>query len=170
MKIYCHRIILLLTMLTLTTSCRTLHMGGGVSYNSGNSGGCEDEYDLGIQLVTDYYFGKNSGVGAGVEVFTPGYTDCNDGDPLLFLIPKIKYRHLVADSKWAVDFGTGYAMGVFVDPGVHLSGGINYYTGKYLYIRLEQSYYRAFNAKENAIRPGTSSNLSSQFTIGIYFD
>lgn len=149
--------------------CKTLHLGIGTSYNSGNSGGCDDTSNMGGQLHSDYYFGKSSGPGVGVEFFTPGYTDCNDSDPLLFLIPKIKYRQFLAEKKWALDFGAGYAMGVFVDPGYHLSGGLNFYSGKSFYFRFAQNYYQAFNAKENAIKPGTSSNYSTQLSLGVYF-
>ena len=160
----------LFVVTVLVSGCKSLQLGGGVSYNSGNSGGCADESDVGIQLESEYYFGKNSGPGIAVELFTPGYTDCNDGDPLLFLIPKLKYRYLIKNKNWAFDFGTGYAMGAFVDPGYHLSTGITYYSGSMVYFKLEQNMYRAFKSKENAIMPGTSSNLSSQIGIGIYFD
>ena len=141
--------------------CKTFHLGVGTSYNNGNSGGCDDKNGVGFQIETTYHFGMENGPGIALDFFTPGYSDCNDGDPLLFLIPQLKYRHFLTEEKLAIDVGAGYAMGAFIDPGYQLSGGVNLYAVGRFYIHLEQNYYQAFNSKENAIMPGTSSNSST---------
>jgi hypothetical protein len=158
-----------LLLLASLSSCKTLHLGAGVSYNSGNSGGCESETNAGIQLFTSYYTSTNSGPGISLRLFTPGYTDCNDSDPLLFYNPQIEYRQYLKNKDLSLNLGTGYAAGVFVDPGYSFAGGMTYYLNKKLFFKVDQHFYKAFQQKKNAIKPGISSNASSQISIGIRF-
>ena len=161
-------VLVILFLVLVLASCKTLHLGGGIGYNHGNSGGCDSESGVGIQVVeTSYYFNQDNGLGIGFEMFSPGYTDCNDGDPLVFFSPQVRYRKFIRSDKLAITIGAGYAYGIFIDPGYLLSGGVNLYSGKKFYLNLEQNYYKAFDPKKNAILPGTSTNISTQISIGI---
>lgn len=160
-------LLVVLFFLLVLASCKTLHLGGGVSYNNGNSGGCDNESGIGVQVESSYYFNQVNGPGISLELHSPGYTDCNDGDPLIFFSPQVRYRQFIRPDKLAITIGAGYATGIFIDPGYLLSGGVNVYSGKKFYLNLEQNYYKAFDPKENAILPGTSTNISTQISIGI---
>lgn len=149
--------------------CRAVHLGVGPGYNSGNSGGCNSKTEMGIHLQSAVYTKQKSGPGISIRLFTPGYTDCNDSDPLFFLNSQLEYRQFFHNDRWAINLGAGYATGVFVDEGYSYSGGITYYPGSRFFFKAEQQFYRAFHSKMNAFKPGISSNSSSQLSIGICF-
>ena len=161
-------ILIALLFITVCSHCQSFQLGIGTGFNHGNSGGCSGKSGTGVLIETAYYFGDSDGLGIALELSTPGYTDCNDGDPLIFLSPQLRFRKFIKQNRSAIHLGVGYATGIFIDPGYNLKFGLQLYSKQLFFLRIEQSYYRAFKPKPNAIMPGTSSNLGTTITAGIY--
>ena len=149
-------------------SCKTLHVGGGVSYDSGTSGGCETDSGISGQLFTEYYFASQEGFGIALEMAPLGYTDCNDGDPLIHFSPLLRFKKELKSNIFLIPT-TGYTFGPFVDEVWQAGSILRLHTANHLFLETNFEYYSAFKEKENAVLPGKSQNFAFKINIGYAF-
>lgn len=149
-------------------SCKTLHVGGGVSYDSGTSGGCEAKSGISGQLFTEYYFTSQDGFGIALEMGPLGYSDCNDGDPLIHVSPLLRYKKELSSDLYFIPTA-GYTFGPFVDEGWLAGSILRLHAANHLFLETNFEYYSAFKEKENAVLPGKSQNFAFKINIGYAF-
>lgn len=160
--------VLILVCITMCMSCSSLHLGGGISYDHGNSSACQEDSGLGIHLASEYYFAKREEVGIALEAGPLGYTDCGDGDPLIHISPLIKYRYVLSDYFSLIPY-VGYTFGPFVDEGVRGGVGLRMYPNHHIFFDSTLDYYRAFSKRQNTIALGRSENIGLRFRVGYMF-
>lgn len=145
-----------------------MHVGGGISYDRGRSGGCETSSGMSGQLFTEYYFASPDGFGIALEMAPLGYTDCNDGDPLIHVSPLLRYKKELSSNLYFIPTA-GYTFGPFVDEGWEAGSILRYHPVNHLFVETSIEYYSAFKKKENAILPGKSHNIGLRFNLGYAF-
>lgn len=157
-----------LFLLLAFTSCKTLHIGGGLSYDSGTSGGCEKDSGASGQIFTEYYFTASEGLGVALELGPLGYTDCNDGDPLIHISPLLRYKKEVSPNLYLIPTA-GYTFGPFVDEGWKVGFILRRNLNNHFFADAAIDYYSAFSEKKNAIKPGKSHNTELKIRVGYSF-